>query len=205
MHYGFALALPALLLVVVALVGWLPALVDARGRSGWVLRGASLALMAVAAVAHLERTHAFLGLNIATVGEGADAFRADGRGPFVNQALSELAERAAPGETLAVFPEGVMLNWLTRRTNPTPYINFMPPELLLFGEQHIVEAFDAAPPDWVLLVHKDTTEYGYPLFGPDYGRSLAEWISTRYEPVQQFGQPPLEPGTAFGILLLRRR
>jgi len=204
-HYGFALALPALLLVVVALVGWLPAWVDARGRSGWVLRAAALAVLAVGAVEHLGRTQHFLELKVVLVGAGRDAFRADVRGELVNQALSELERRAVPGETLAVFPEGVMLNWLARRANPTPYVNFMPPELLLFGQERILAAFRAHPPDWVLLVHKDTSEYGFPLFGPDYGRALATWIQESYEPVADFGQPPLRPGTVFGIELLRRR
>ena len=58
---------------------------------------------------------------------------------------------------------------------------------------------------WQTLFEIPTQILGYPLFGPDYGRRLAEWVSTRYEPVRLFGQPPLEPGTAFGILLLRRR
>ena len=28
-----------------------------------------------------------------------------------------------------------MVNYLSRRVNPTPYVNFMPPELAAFGEQ----------------------------------------------------------------------
>jgi hypothetical protein len=103
-----------------------------------------------------------------------------------------------------VLPEGVMLNVLAGSANPTPYVNFMPPELLLFGEERIVAAFEAAPPDWIFLVHKDTSEYGYSLFGPDYGTKLATWVQTRYTPVRQFGQPPLTPGTAFGIQLMKR-
>jgi hypothetical protein len=204
-HYGFALALPALLLVAVALLGWIPAALEARGRAGWVFRAAALAMLAVGTQAHLRRTDHFLERKSTVVGAGRDAFRADVRGSLVNAALADLAQRAAPGETLAVFPEGVMLNWLARRANPTPYVNFMPSELLLFGEPRIAAAFRAHPPDWVLLVHKDTGEYGYPLFGPDYGRELATWIQESYEPVSLHGQPPLQPNTLFGIQLMRRR
>lgn len=204
-HYGFALALPALLLVAIALVGWIPAALDARRRAGWVFRAAALGLLAAGTAAHLRRTGHFLERKQVIVGEGRDAFRADVRGTLVDAALADLERRAAPGETLAVFPEGVMLNWLARRVNPTPYINFMPPELLLFGETRIAATFRASPPDWIALVHKDTSEYGYPLFGPDYGRELATWIQESYEPISLHGQPPLQPGTIFGIQLLRRR
>ena len=72
-------------------------------------------------------------------------------------------------------------------------------------DQPRVDAFEGAPPDWILLVHKDTSEYGFPLFGPDYGTELASWVSQHYAPVRQFGQPPLTPGTVFGIQLLQRR
>jgi hypothetical protein len=203
-HYGFALALPATLLTVAALTGALPAALERRGRAGWVLRLGALALFAGATAAHLDVTRRFLGLKTEVVGRDGDAFRADARGRFVNAALETYAGLAQPGDTLAVLPEGVMLNYLSESVNPTPYVNFMPPELLLFGEARIRAAFEAAPPDWILLVHKDTSEYGFPLFGPDYGTALATWVSQRYAPVRQFGQPPLTPGTVFGIQLLRR-
>lgn len=205
LHYGFALALPATMLVVVALVSWLPAWLDSRGRAGWVLRAAAIALFAAAATAHLRITSSFLAAKSQQVGSGPDRFRADARGALVNAALEELRAQAPPGATLAVLPEGVMLNWLSRRMNPTPYVNFMPPELALFGEREILAAFEDRPPDFVLLVHKDTSEYGFPLFGPDYGTALASWIQERYQSVRQLGQPPLVPGTVFGILFLRRR
>lgn len=204
-HYGFALALPATLLVVAALVGRLPAELERRGRAGAVLRLGALTLLAVAVLAHLDLTRRFLAQKSEVVGRGGDAFRADLRGRFMNSALEAYAGLARPGDTLAVLPEGVMLNYLTGSVNPTPYVNFMPPELLLFGEERIVAAFAAAPPDWILLVHKDTSEYGFPYFGPDYGTRLASWVQERYEPVRLFGHPPLTPGSVFGIQLLRLR
>lgn len=204
-HYGFALALPATLLCVAALVGALPAALERRGRAGLVLRLGALALFAVATAAHLDVTRKFLARKTEVVGRGGDAFRADARGRWVNAALQTYAGLAKPGDTLAVLPEGVMLNYLAESVNPTPYVNFMPPELVLFGEERILAAFEAVPPEWVFLVHKDTSEYGFPLFGPDYGTRLASWIQSNYAPVRQFGQPPLTPGTLFGIQLLRRK
>ena len=204
-HYGFALALPATLLVVGVAVGALPAALERRERAGWVLRTAALVAVAVWTAAQLRTTQGFLSTKVATLGQGGDAFRCDLRGKFVGEALATFASVARPGDTLAVLPEGVMMNYLAGSVNPTPYVNFMPPELLLFGEERIVAAFQASPPDWVFLVHKDTSEYGFPLFGPDYGTQLATWIQANYAPVRQFAQPPLTPGTIFGIQLLKRR
>ena len=49
------------------------------------------------------------------------------------------------GATLAVLPEGVMLNYLLRRDSPLRVINLMPPELLVFGEEGILHALGAQP------------------------------------------------------------
>jgi len=80
-----------------------------------------------------------------------------------------------------------MLNYLARKPEPTRYLSFMPPEVLMFGEAAMLAELRANPPDRVVLVHRVTAEYGTPLFGRDYGRELAAWVASRYAPVQTFG------------------
>jgi hypothetical protein len=97
-----------------------------------------------------------------------------------------------------------MVNYLARRVNPTGHINFMPPELIIFGEDEIVDAFRRAPPDFVLLIRKDTREYGLAGFGQDYGLDLVDWIRARYREVARSGAHPLGPDERFGVVLLER-
>ena len=92
----------------------------------------------------------------------------------MNRLLDRVARELPADGTLLVLPEGVTVNYLARRRSPTPYVNFMPPELLMYGEDAIVAALEADPPDLVALVHKSTAEYGLPLFGTHYGRRVAE-------------------------------
>ena len=125
---------------------------------------------------------------------------------MVEEALRRIEQRFPEDATLLVLPEGVMLNYLLRRPTPTRFISFMPPELILFGEERMLEALDAHPPDGVILVHKDTSEYGLPLFGRDYGRRIFDWVERRYRPVAApLGHPPLQPGSVFGISILEAR
>ena len=79
----------------------------------------------------------------------------------------------------------------------------MPPELAFYGEERMLAALRAAPPDYVALVHKDTREYGVRFFGHDYGRRLYAWIRRNYREVATFGARPLHD-QRFGIALLRR-
>ena len=66
-------------------------------------------------------------------------------------------------------------------------------------------AFEKSPPDYILLVERDTSEFGVGYFGhyPGYGTDLMRWIDKNYQPVQLIGNEPLQNGL-FGIKILRR-
>lgn len=179
-HYGFALAMPAGIVCTVVLVDGVPALLDRRGRNGGAFRLAVLGILAGLVVVHLYATNSWFGLRTVEVGEGKDAFLTDTRGRVAVDVLSELGQLTSVGQTMAVLPEGVMLNYLSRIANPTPYINFMPPEFIMFGEENMVAAFEATPPDWIVLTDRHAPEYGYDLLGTDYGLGITEWIRRNY-------------------------
>ncbi len=204
LHYGFVLALPAALLSVAVLAESLPRWTEARGGASASLRGYYLGLLAVIVAVHLQWTAGWVELDRDGLGAGADRMRVSTRGRLADQALEAIRSRSQPGSTLLVLPEGVTLDYLARLASPTRYINFMPPELLLWGEEAILAALEASPPDLVAIVHKDTSEYGYPRFGRDYGARLFAWVHARYQEVALFGDPPLVDDR-FGIALLELR
>jgi hypothetical protein len=204
-QYGFALAMPGAMLVVAAITCWLPRWVTSRWRDGALARSAVLGVIAAVVLSLLPTVAAHFAERSVQVGRGRDAFLADEvTGPILVATLAALAEPGHEG-SLAVLPEGVMIDYLARRVNPTGHVNFMPPELLIFGEERILEEFRAHPPDWIALTHKDTREYGVGFFGRGYGRALYAWVQRHYEPRALFGDAPLAPGSRFGIRLLERR
>jgi hypothetical protein len=190
--------------LVVSIVDWIPQMITRRGGYGPLFRAGSLALLVLAGQGFLGNFERWFRHKNYAVGSGADRIRADERGYFVALALDEIGRQLAPNDTLAVVPEGVMLNYLSRRVNPTPHINFMPPELIMFGERSILAAFEAHPPDYVAVAHKQTEEYGLLYFGKDYGQKIHAWIMENYTQVKLWGEPPLQ-SPAFGILLLKRK
>ena len=203
-HYGFVLAMPATMVGVLALAGWLPAALDKRGAAGSVVRAAALAALVVLVAGYATDTAHRADRKRFAVSNGVDAFLADGRGVFLNAVVSAVSARIGPEQTVLVLPEGVMVNYLSRRANPTPYINFMPTELAIYGEQNMVAALKADPPDLVVLVHKDTSEYGFPFFGKDYGDRLRSWVDANYrEAGFALGARPFETDQ-FGVVLLER-
>jgi hypothetical protein len=207
-HYGFVLAMPATLLLVAILLDWLPSVIRYFGGTGTVMQGAALASLGVAVVAYLSIQAQWIQAKTEIVGSGNDAFRVDRRDPrgrLVNEALREIERLGGDNKTLAVLPEGVMLNYLSRRTNPGRYIFFTPFDVNLYGEDWIRATFEARPPYLIAIVHKDTSEYGYRYFGRDYAQKLKAWIDQNYELVRLLGAPPLQEQGRFGILLLRHK
>jgi hypothetical protein len=205
-HYGFALAMPATLVLVVGLLEWMPAAISRLGGCGGVVRAVALAGLGLGILSHLAVQALFVGYNdIYRVGRGRDAFLADARGMVVNDALPYITKYKGPHETLAVFPEGVMLNYLSRRPNPTPYIFFTPFDIDLFGEDRMRAVLEAHPPGLVAIVHKTNSEYGLRFFGKDYGVRLNGWIRQNYEEIRLIGDRPLEEGSRFGIMLMRHK
>jgi hypothetical protein len=205
-HYGFVLAMPATLVLVVALVDWIPASLRRFGGSTLVFRAGASLLLGSFVFAYMSiQGQIMAGKNRWVVGRDGDRLRSDElRGELVNKALEVFPQMIQEGQTLAVLPEGVMLNFLLRRPNPTPYTNFMPSEVILFGEAGMLEAFKAHPPDWISLVHKDTSEFGFRFFGQDYGQALYAWIMEAYQPVGVVGAIPLQTHR-YGILLMARK
>jgi hypothetical protein len=210
-HYGFYLALPSLTVAVIVLVALIPEAVQRHaGREQLRLRLMMLAIVAVAIAPDLALANlAYRGKTLAVGSEGDRFYAADTRsfwqGRAVNEALAWIGGHVPPDATIAVLPEGVMINYLSRRETRVRFINFMPPELIAFGERPIVEAFEAHPPDFVLLVHRNTKEYGYASFGSDpaYGRRIMEWIDRRYRAVHAIGRDPLS-ADGDGIEIRRR-
>ena len=202
-HYGCWLAMPATMLLATAIFGWVCAGVKKCGGSAAVYLAGIGSLWAAVLCVHLAITGAAIGKLTVTVGSGGDEFLASDRGIIVNRAVA-LARKISPDQTLCCFPEGIMINYLSRRVTATPYVNFNPPDLLLFGESNMLTALRRRPPDYVMIVHKDTSEFGVRFFGVDYGRKLGAWIEANYKacPVAlDLGSEPLRDDR-FGIRLL---
>jgi hypothetical protein len=189
--------MPATLTIVVVLLGWLPEALERRRVNGWPVRATVLAAIVVAVWAHLFPMRYFFGLKQVTVGWGSDQFLADDRGGALNRVLAVLTIASGPQDTLVMLPEGLMVNYLARRANPTGQLNFTPPAIIMYGEDRMLDALRHDAPDWIGVSNVDTSEYGAALFGRDYGQLISEWISQQYE-----RRAPL--ASRFNIRLMRR-
>jgi hypothetical protein len=229
-HYGIFLAMPAFLSAIYLLLHLLPRWLQnprspvpsprSDGPSGagqiglWTVDSrlksfrVAILIFLLAGLARLTIQSAlFYKDKDFTLGSGGDRIitydpKVDPTGAAMASAATWIETHTAPTNTLAVLPEGVMLNYLTRRDNPTPYVVFAF-EVWAYGEQHMLDAYQKNPPDYIVLVHRDTSEYGYPYFGAakGFGLDVVQWINRNYRPVYLIGDEPLHAG-GFGLKIL---
>jgi hypothetical protein len=202
-NYGFVLAAPATLVLIIAWLAWLPAWIGARANRV-VHTGFVLAITLLFAFVSLGACIAACKERFYTLDSGSDSFVVDPRCLFAVDALKEIHRRVHPGETLCVLPEGPMINYLARIASSVPYDCFTPPVLQMFGETQIIFELNAHPPDYILLVYRDTTEYGPRMFGRDYGLDLYSWVMNHYCAVAEYGGGPMrEDGDGFVLMAPR--
>ncbi|MES9868582.1 MAG: hypothetical protein ABW090_08840 [Sedimenticola sp.] len=202
-HYGFALLLPSVMVIAISVIYFFPRQVALDKPVYFGLKVFVITILGLFIHWHIEKADVLFSQKTVIVGNSQEKIRADWRGIYVQDALNRLAALAEQGDTLAVLPEGVMINYLARMENSTPYINLMPPEVLMFGEQKIIDSFKKNPPDYMAVVHKVTSEYGYDYFGRDYAVGLGDWISRNYQVLELIGNRPLVDNK-YGILLLKK-
>ncbi|HTY86694.1 MAG TPA: hypothetical protein VMB80_04455 [Candidatus Acidoferrum sp.] len=196
-HYGFALAMPAFVAVVYGLVWLLPFWLASRHgiRTDWLRAGVCLVLLIGFVRLFLGSEWHYLRKQTA-VGSGGDRIMAYGPevDPFhnrVEQALSWIGTNIPPTATLAVLPEGAMINYLSRRVNPTPFPVWLPPEMETFGQTNMTAIFERNNPDYVLVIARSGSEFGVGFFGYDshYGAELEQWLDEHYDQVYPAPDP----------------
>jgi len=209
-HYGFALAMPAFVSAVYLLLWALPEYLERWAVRPCLFRGL-FCLLLLPGLARL--TQASLNLyshKTMPVGSGADtmlAFDPHYR-PMdaeVAAALRWVETNVPPGATLAVLPQGAMLNYLSRHANPCGYTAWSPPELAAFGQGKMTAALIARGPDYVIEMFINYGEYDEGVFGQEkqFGLEARQWIDTHYQPLCLIGHDWLKEGQ-FGIKIFKK-
>ena len=210
-HYGFVLAMPATILLVAALLWLLPGILRKRYGPGHWFRLLVSVFLVVDVLYILRVSYVSYSKKDFLVGDRGDAIltfgpQIDPRGLAVAELLKYIDSAFPPQANFVVMRSGVIINYLERRPNPTPYLQFSPGEMEIYGEQVILESFKNRRPDYFIIVHMDETEHRVGFFGtdPNYGMKIMDWVKAHYLPVYLIGNEPLQDDR-FGIKVLKRK
>jgi len=121
------------------------------------------------------------------VGEGRDHFYTYNtdviyNGQFLKDLLKAFKSATPQAQTLAVFPEGIAVNYHLRIRSPLAEVDFHPPALAYAGPAHVLGELEAHPPESIILMAQDFSEFDLPYFGANEasGRNILFWINDHY-------------------------
>jgi hypothetical protein len=210
-HYGFFQAMPATLDLLCFVVADLPRRLGRNQPAGRLAQAVAILVVGALCLSLLGRTQALWRVKNFWVGEGRDSLvtyppQLTPLGRSLEEVRALIARDFSSAQTLLVLPEGVSLNYLTRKRTAVPLFEFAPPALAFYGQDRLLQQLTDRPPDLVVVLSRDLREFGTPVFGHDEasGRRLLEWIEPRYTVVARGGGDPLKPNE-IGLVLLRRK
>jgi hypothetical protein len=130
-HYGFVLAMPATLLLVAIAIHAVPVLLERRHGTGALARACLASVVLAGTVFFFQWSRALYAPKTLPLGDGGNVILAndpqiDPRGYALNAAAEWLRAHTSRDSTLLVAPDGLMLNYWLRRSNPTRHIYFEP-------------------------------------------------------------------------------
>ena len=207
-HYGFALAMPASLVMVTLLLYYIPGLISRWGNKTVAMSFTGLFIF-LTLLFYFNITKHIYDMKNYPVAQGRDRFLTFdaeyfSNGPIVNKTLGYLDQLMSENDTLIVLPEGVMLNYLSRKRNPSRYFEFTPNFIQATGEEKILNEISLNPSSFIILSKKDTSEHGAKYFGVNYGYNIYSWIAANYGKVAVIGEETLI-NDDFGIIIARKK
>jgi hypothetical protein len=196
-HYGYYQAALAGVVTMAAIFRSMPDLLKLVGRS----RATYTVVVAACLVAGIWQLEAisllYFKLKTTPIAEGADRFygfdpRAETTASFVEEARQTLAARAEC-KTVFVAPEGVMLNYLLRKSSTVPQFMITPSLIRGTLGLRLIEGLKTRPPDCVAFIGHDWRGFGVSRFGdiPEHGSEILSWLDRNYKLFRQFGGDPV--------------
>ena len=202
--YGVFLMVPGALLLLYSAFAFLPALLRRWGSNGRLhVWGFAVFFAIVAQKNFTFSLRQYHGKNVAVpTARGTLRLRPDQANALV-QLLGFFQDKR--DYALLVLPEGNLINFLLDSI-PRTYSYAYVPGLLKTPaqEDRIIRELREIPIDYVLIVTRWTTEFGFPIIGTDYFLRAGQAILRDFKVVARFGPPPFNDQGVFGVVVLER-
>ena len=205
LQYGFTLLVPGLLVYHGFFFKEVPALVP-EGTVRNFLKGGALFLVLLFAGTDVLTEAGWYGKRTFPIEtpRGTLSFFPTEPAPGCSKLLEFLRQDSVAGDTMAVFPEGAGLNFLSGLPNPAAHTFYNPLDLgSAEARQSVMDRLEKDKVTYVVLLQRDMSEYGRAAFGIDYAKDLMGYVFTHYSPIQQYGPFPYTT-QFFGMTLLKR-
>ena len=112
--------------------------------------------------------------------------------------VNYVKENTKPTDKVVVFPEGMIINFLTNRQSDGFYNSMLPLYVETFGEDKIIEHFRANKPEYIILNNLNMKDYYFEYICKDYALDFCKFVQENYELVNV-----IDDGYRYSIFMLK--
>jgi len=87
-------------------------------------------------------------------------------------------------DKIVVFPEGAMVNFLTKRDSDNFFTSLIPLYVETFGEDEIINHFKGTKPDYIVFNNWNTKDYYFKYICEDYAQAFCSFVVQNYSQVK---------------------
>ena len=94
--------------------------------------------------------------------------------------IGYINKNTQPNDKILIFPEGMMINFLTNRKSDDFYNSLIPLYTETFGEDKIIEYFSKEKPEYIILSNLNMKDYYFKYICQDYALDFCQFIIENY-------------------------
>jgi len=189
-QYGFIQAALTAMLIVAAVWAELPVTLKLK-HTAHIYYLSWFGILIICGIGNtISHSQKLLEAKTLSVGTGKDLFYSYQGGEIINS-FSDILKKQPEEHTLIVIPEGIMVNYLSRKISPVSVAAFYTTRKL---ETEILLNLKKKPPHWIVNITRDLNEYGVKRYGAkgESGELLIDWVKAKYHPYAVIGVDPLD-------------
>ncbi|MDD3436202.1 MAG: hypothetical protein PHC64_03510 [Candidatus Gastranaerophilales bacterium] len=101
-------------------------------------------------------------------------------GSATGELIDYISKNTTKSDKIVIFPEGLLINFLTDRKSDDYYNSLIPLYVETFGEEKLVEHFEKTKPEYIIFNSWDTKDYYFHYICNDYAYSFCGFVDENY-------------------------
>lgn len=97
-----------------------------------------------------------------------------------NELVNYIQTSTQKSDTVMIFPEGQLINFLTNRKSDNIYGSLIPLYIETFGEDKIIQYFEKTKPEYIIFNNWDYKDYHYRYICNDYAQNFCSFVTQNY-------------------------
>lgn len=107
--------------------------------------------------------------------------------PATKELIDYINKNTKKTDTVAIFPDGAMINFLTDRPSDNFYLSLIPVCFETFGNETIIKHFQKTKPEYIIFVKWNKYDHPFLDICQDYAQNFCKYVASSYKKEKVIG------------------